>query len=299
MNRHRPALGIVFMLGGCFLLTLNDAISKLLMDRLSVAQVIFGKNVLVVFGMIALAAWVGASRVFSLADWQGQLARSALTVASAFLFLLGLMDLPLSTAVMLGFVAPLYMTALAPWVLGETVGIHRWAAVCVGFLGVVIVCWPSSEGFSYAVLYPLGSALTGALRDLMTRRMSLRSTSESMIFYSVTAMTLAGGAATQGDIFSVSVSDWLQLAAAAIASVFALYLQIEAFRNAEAATVAPFKYSNLLWVTLLDVLLWGHFPSWNVFVGAAVMTAAMLYIYRRERVTAAPTVEPPPPSPVG
>ena len=133
------------------------------------------------------------------------------------------------------------------------------------------------------MLFPLGSAFTGALRDLTTRQMTLRSTSESMIFYSVLAMTLAGGVAAKGDIVTISGADWLLLSAAAVASLFALYLQVEAFRHAEAATVAPFKYSNLIWVTLLDVLLWQHFPTWNVFAGGAVIIAAMLYIYRRER----------------
>ncbi len=283
MRGHNPALAIALMLGGCFLLTLNDAISKLLTDRLAVAQIIFGKNALVVLTLLSFARWIGASRVFSLEDWKGQLNRAGLTVVSSFLFLLGLTALPLSTCVMLGFVSPLYMTALAPWILGERVGLYRWAAVCVGFVGVIIITWPSGEGFSYAVLYPLGSALSGAFRDLTTRRMTVRSTSESMIFYSVLAMTFAGGVATEGDVFSIVAFDWVLLAVSAVASLFALYLQVEAFRNAEAATVAPFKYSNLVWVTLLDVLVWHHFPTWNVFAGAAIIVAAMLYIYRRER----------------
>ena len=271
------------MLGGCFLLTLNDAISKLLTDRLSVAQLIGAKSLLVVGVLLLLVPWIGASQVFSLVDWKGQAIRSGLTVVSSFLFLLGLSELPLSTCVMLGFVSPLFMTALAPWILGEKVGVHRWAAVCVGFLGVVIISWPSGGGFSYAVVYPLASAFTGALRDLVTRQMSARSSSASMIFYSVLAMMLAGGIAAKGDIIAIDAFDWLLLAVAAIASLIALYLQVEAFRNAEASTVAPFKYSNLVWVTILDVLLWQHFPTWNIFAGAAIIIAAMLYIYRRER----------------
>src|SRR4029079_662189 len=95
-------------------------------------------------------------------------------------FFLGVRSVPLSTCVMLSFVSPIYTTALAPWVLGERVGIHRWAAVCFGFLGVIVISWPGAGEFNFAVLYPLAAALSGALRDLTTRRMTLRSTSESM-----------------------------------------------------------------------------------------------------------------------
>src|SRR3954468_2210056 len=136
MRRHNPKLAIGLMLCGSFLLTLSDAISKLLTDRISIAQLLFGKYVLVVLIFLALAPLIGIWRGFSTEDWKAQVARAALTVISSFLFLLGLRALPLSTCVMLSFVGPIYMTALAPWVLGERVGIHRWAAVCFGFLGV-------------------------------------------------------------------------------------------------------------------------------------------------------------------
>ena len=197
--------------------------------------------------LLALAPLIGVWRIFSTEDWKAQLARAALTVISSFLFLLGLRALPLSTCVMLSFVSPLYMTALAPWVLGERAGIHRWAAVSFGFLGVVIISWPASDGFDSAVLYPLAGALSGALRDLTTRSMTLRSTSESMIFYSVTAMMLAGGVATKGDVSNVVAFDWFLLAVSGITSLIAFYTQVEAFRSAEAATIAPFKYSSLVW----------------------------------------------------
>jgi len=265
------------------MITLNDAMNKLLTDHVAIAQIIFAKNVLVVGALLGLAPVIGAWRVFSLADWKGQFGRGALTVASSFLFMLGLTDLPLSNAVMLGFVGPLYTTALAAWILGERVGVHRWAAVCVGFVGVIIVSWPTGDGFSWAVLYPLSSALSGAFRDLLTRRMANRITSESMIFYSVLAMGLAGGVVAKGDLVSIGQWDWVLLAMSAVASLLALYMQAEAFRFAETATIAPFRYSNLVWVTMFDVLIWQHFPSWNVFAGAFIIIGAMLYIYHRTR----------------
>jgi drug/metabolite transporter (DMT)-like permease len=160
---------------------------------------------------------------------------------------------------------------------------HHWVAVLVGFGGVVIVAQPSTRGFSYLVLYPLASALCGAVRDLVTRRMGSHDTAQSMMFYSMLGLIFASVVAVRGDVVAVTTRDLLLITAASVAYLVGLYCVIEAVRAAEASTVAPFKYSNLVWVTAFDVMLWGHVPSWNVFVGAGVIMAAMLYVFRRER----------------
>ena len=122
----------------------------------------------------------------------------------------------------------------------------------------------------------------------MTRRMAPRSTSESMIFYSMVAMTLVAAGGTSDGLSIISRGDWILLIVAAFATLAALYLQVEGFRYAEASTVAPFKYSNLVWAALLDVMIWQHFPTWNVLAGAAVLAVAMFYIFSRERTRSQP-----------
>ena len=231
MDRHRPALGIMLMLAGCLMLTINDAISKLLTDRLGVAGIIFGKSLMVLVAVASLAPFIGAWRVFSLADWKAQFLRATLTVISTFLFIFGLTALPLSTCVMLGSASPLYIAALAPWMSRESVGVDRWGAVVVGFIGVAILVGPPTESFSYTVAYPLGAALASALRDLMTRRMAPRSTCKSMIFFSMVAMTLVAAGGTSDGLSIISRGDWILLIVAAFATLAALYLQVEGFRS--------------------------------------------------------------------
>jgi drug/metabolite transporter (DMT)-like permease len=156
----------------------------------------------------------------------------------------------------------------------------------VGFSGVIIVMQPSTSGFSYLVVYPLASALCAAFRDLVTRRMGTQDTSPSMIFYSMLGLIVASAIVGRGDLIAVPRQDFLLITAASVTYLVGLYCVIEAVRNAEASTVAPFKYMNLVWVTIFDVLFWGHIPSWNVFVGAGVIVAAMLYVFRREHAVA-------------
>jgi drug/metabolite transporter (DMT)-like permease len=184
---------------------------------------------------------------------------------------------------MLSFASPLFVTAMAPWLLREHVGARRWAAVVAGFGGVAIIVSPSAGDVSYFGLLPLGAALCGALRDMLTRRIADHETTESMVFYSSAGVLLAGLLATRNDITLVAVYDWRLIAIASLTNVTALYLMVEAVRNAQAATVAPFKYCNLLWVTLFGLGIWAQFPRWNVLLGAGVIVAAMLYILHGAR----------------
>ena len=204
--------------------------------------------------------------------------RAVLSVASTFLFVFGLKVLPLSTAAMLSFASPLFVTVLAPWLLSEHSDAHRWAAVVAGFSGVAIIISPATGDVSYVMLLPLGAALCAALRDILTRTMAEHETTESMVFYSLVGVSIAGLFASCCSLTLFTFQEWWLIAVAAVTNVAALYLMVEAVRNAEAATVAPFKYCNLLWVTVFEFTIWAQLPAWNVILGAGVIVAAMLYI---------------------
>lgn len=282
VTRHYPALGIAFMLAGSFMVTSSDAMNKLLTERLSPEKIILIEALVVAIALVVMSPWIGIRQIFRVNNWGWQLLRVALSVASVFLFMKGLKGLPLSTVGVLSFANPLFITAMAPALLGERKDFGHWAAVIAGFGGVVVVLQPSTSGFSYLAFYPLASALCGAVRDLATRRMAGGDTSQSMIFYSMLGLVIASMAAGRGDLSSIVVHDFPLIIGASAAYLVGIYCVIEAVRNAEASTVVPFKYSNLVWVTVFDVTLWGHVPTWNVFVGAAVIITAMLYVFWRE-----------------
>lgn len=284
MMHNRPGLGIGMMVAGCLALTISDAGVKLLTDTLSAGQILVGKSLFTVIVLALASPMIGMRRMFRITSWPGQLGRVLFTVAGSFLFVYALKALPLSTAVMLAFASPLFVTALAPLFLGEHVGARSWAAVIAGFVGVAIIVQPSGDAFSLAMLLPLGAAFTSAMRDIVTRRIASSETTESMIFYTFATVGVVAFVVTPVDPFNIGWPAWRLIALSAIAHLAALYLMIESVRNAEAATVAPFKYSNLLWVTAFQFLIWGDLPAWNVIVGACVIVAAMLYLLHRARV---------------
>ncbi len=196
-----------------------------------------------------------------------------------------LQHLPLTEATAIQFAAPLFMVAMSALLLGEAVGKHRWGAVLVGFVGVLIMVRPQPGhmnllGAGLALASALGSA--GAM--VAIRQMSAVERGPTIVFY----FTLAGVAlGLAGSLFHWVTPDPLTLAVliggGLIGGVAQLFLT-EAVRQAPIGVVAPFDYTQLIWATIIGLMVWGELPRSTTLVGAAVVTASGLYILHREIV---------------
>ena len=183
----------------------------------------------------------------------------------------------------ISFTGPLFITAMAPYALGERVGWRRRGAVLAGFLGVLIMARPGGEALQWAVLLPLGAALCGGVRDLITRRIARSETTVAMLCVTTVVVMLAGlatGTLGLGARCVASTSGCSHRAGCW--SPAPTYLMIEAFRHAEAALVAPFKYTTMIWAVLFGYLFFGDLPDAWTLAGAAVVVLAGLYILHRE-----------------
>ena len=282
ISRSAPIKGIGFMVAGSGLITLSDAVMKWLTTGYSIGELLFIRG-LFMYLPISILVWkAGGLEVLRVRSWPGQLLRALTVVGSSYFFVTGLRHLTLADTTALAFAGPLFVTALAPLMLGEQVGWRRWAAVLVGFAGVVIMARPTGAALNLAVLLPLGAAFTGAFRDILTRRLSATETSLSILVVSTGVVALSGLATLP---LGWAVPSWGDLGMMAFSGMIlglAHYLLIEAFRAAEAAAVAPFKYSTLLWAVLLGAAVFGHVPELSMLVGAALIVASGLYILNRE-----------------
>ena len=175
--------GILCMVAGGALITVNDAILKWLSDTYPVGEVMFVRGLFVSIPIVFLVWRAGGIRSLVIFSWRGHLLRAALVVTGTFLFINGLFFLPLADAIAITFTGPIFVTALAPLLLGEHVGWRRWSAVLVGFCGVLIMVRPTGEAAQWAALFPLAASLTGALRDIVTRRLAFRERSVALLFY--------------------------------------------------------------------------------------------------------------------
>jgi drug/metabolite transporter (DMT)-like permease len=271
------------VLSGLFL-TLNDAALKWLAGDYPVGQIMFLRGVFVFLPVAALIWYTGGLQSLRVSRVGPHLLRGGLMVAGTFLFINGLRYLPFADAIAITFAGPLFVTALAAPLLGEVIRWRRWLAVATGFIGVLIIIRPTGDAVQMAAFFPLAASITGALRDILTRRMSQRDTSVSVLFYSTLAVTFAGGTTFIGGWEPVPLPDMGLLFFCGCLLGCAHFLMIESFRLAEAALVVPFKYVSMVWAVVLGLAIWGDIPDRWTFVGAAVVAGSGLYILRREKI---------------
>jgi drug/metabolite transporter (DMT)-like permease len=272
------------MVVGMALLTLNNAFLKTLTSDYPPGQLI-ALRAAFVFIPIALIAWrndgLESLKINSIG---GQSIRAGFLVATQFLMVTSLGLLPLADVTALSFSGPLVITALAGPMLGEQVGWRRWAAVVVGFSGVLIMVRPDPEIFRIAALLPILAASSGALRDLVTRRISTGESSIAILCFSTSAVFLAGLVSMLFDHVPLNMADLPLLAVAGCLQGAAHFILIEAFRHGEAAVIAPFKYTALPCAAVFGFLLFGQIPDIWIITGAMPVICAGLYIVHRERL---------------
>ena len=273
---------VVCMLVGVALLSLNDALIKSLSMGYPVGQLLFVRGLFVLPWIFLLARRAGGLHTLRVKSVKGQALRAVCVIASAFLFVNALRYLPLADAIAVTFAGPLFITAMAPLVLGEHVGWRRWLAVLAGFAGVLLMVRPGVGAMQWAILLPLGATLFGGMRDLITRRISQTETSVAVLFVTTLVVMSAGLATAPFGWVPVRAADLWVFALSGVLLAGAHYLMIESFRQGEAALVAPFKYTSMIWAVLLGFLFFGDWPdAWTLF-GAVVVVLAGLYIMRRE-----------------
>jgi len=278
-RQDRPLAGILYMVGGMVLLVLSDASAKWLTQGYPVTQVVALRGIVIVSLLAAIGLHNRSLRVVSA---RGHFFRAVFATASSYLFIFGLAYLPLADASAAAFAGPLFLTALAGPALGEKVGWRRWSAVLLGFAGVLVMLRPGGEGLNLAILLPVAAACCGALRDLVTRHISGGDNATSILLTTNVMIVLSGLA---------FYPEWVMPDAAGLALLFlsglligaAHYMHIECFRLAEAATIAPFRYTSIVWGVLFGYLFFDQLPGPWVIGGGALVIGSGLYIMQRER----------------
>ena len=278
-----PSLrGILCMLGGALSLTINDAMAKYLTQSYPVGQVMALRGLSIIMLLIAFLFFMNNLKALKIFSWKGHLFRAGAMTGSTFLFITGLSLLPITDAIAIAFVAPILTTILGVIILREAVSWKRWVAIFVGFFGVIIILQPTSDAFKIAAIAPMGAAAFGAARDVITRAISGSENSLSILFTSMFMITIAGFLTYPLGWSAVKPSHiWIFITSSLLVGL-AQYLMIEAFRLGEVALISPFKYSSLLWATLIGLVIWDDLPSKNVVLGALILILSGIYLLRNE-----------------
>src|ERR1044072_263489 len=286
-------LGIGLMLLGVFLFCINDAVGKWLVATYPVAQFLLIRSASTLL-LLSPFIWRAGRAAFWNAPRPGlQLLRCALSTGEVVLFFWAVMYLPLADAITFYLAGPIYVTALSALLLKEKVGWRRWAAVLVGFLGVVIALRPSAATLTLPALIALTGSVCFALLMIVTRM--LRDTHDTVLMSTQMASTFAFGAvAAPLGWVTPSLYDLMFLSGFGVVSVIALFSINRSLKLAPASVVVPYQYTMLVWAILLGYLVFGDVPDRFMLLGSAIIVAAGLYIFHREQLAAHPPI----PSPV-
>lgn len=277
-----PGRGIACMITAVALVSLSDGTLKWVSASYSIGQILSVRGIFAL-AVISVLAWrAGGWRSLRVGNGWSQALRAAFTVVAIHMFIYALRLMPLADAIALAISTPIFITALAPSMLGERVGWRRWSAVLSGFAGILLILRPTGDVVQWAALIALGATILTAFRDVLTRRMTLTESSVSMVFYSTLAVTLSGSVSAPFDWRSMDRIDLSMLAGAGVILGIAHYLAIEAFRLTEAALVAPFSYMLMPWAVLFGFLIWGDVPDLWVAAGSTLIVGSGLYILRSE-----------------
>ncbi|MFO7277040.1 MAG: DMT family transporter [Pseudomonadota bacterium] len=212
------------------------------------------------------------------------LLRGALTLVVIAGFVYSVRTLSLADAYAIFLSAPLIVTALSVPILGERVGWRRWVAICVGLSGVIVMLRPSASSlFTLGSVAAFVAATAYALNALALRVLTRTDTTASVVFWTVTLLTLFSGLIALPDWRPILAEHWKWIAAIGLFGAIGQHLLTEAFRAAPPSVVAPFEYTALLWGMAIDWIVWSVLPGLRVYIGGGIVIASGLYIIWRER----------------
>ena len=275
------------------LFAVMSALVRLMGEVTPVGQLVFFRSLFAIVPVVIIYAYRGELRhaIYTKRPL-GQLGRGLLSVCGMYSNFAALTRLPLADVTAIQFASPLITVGLAALILKERVRIYRWSAVFVGFLGVLIILVPHLDPAHYTSL--ANAAAVGAMLTVLsafinagtviqTRRLTRTETTPSIVFYFSLICTIAGAATLPFAWHTPTLFELAILVTLGILGGLAHIFLTESYRFAAASVIAPFDYTSMLWALLLGYWMFGEVPTALVFVGAAIVTAAGLFVIWRER----------------
>ena len=283
--RNLILLGVLLMLAGDFMFALNDAMGKWLVASFSVGQVVLIRSIGAFFVLGPMIAHQGAGKLFRMDRPWLQVLRVVMTTLDTAFFYAAVVYLPLADVMSFYMAGPIYVAALSHLLLGEKVGWRRWAAILVGFCGVLIMLRPSSAALSLSSVFALVGSVSFGFSIVLSRL--LRGTSDtSLVTWQTIGTLLVGGALTLGDWRTPTSLDVGAMLLLGIVSCVAHLMITRALKLAPASTLAPLHYTLLLWAVVFGLVFFNDVPGPRILIGSAVIVLAGLFIFHRQKVVA-------------
>lgn len=277
--------GALLMVGAMTAYTVNDAFMKAASDDIPLFQAVLFRGIGAIICLTIMCRYLGQLH-FNLPrrDWGLILLRTAGELGGTYFFLTALFNMPIANVAAILQALPLVVALAATLFLGEALGWRRFAAIAVGFIGVVFIIQPGGEDFSAYSFYALAAVGCVTLRDLAVRRMSVQVPAVFIALIAAIGVTTLGAI---GSLFitwgSFSTTSVMQLGGATVFLIFGYVFSVSAMRSGEISFVAPFRYTGLLVALILGMAVFDEWPNALTLIGATIVVATGLFTLWRER----------------
>ncbi len=308
LPQNRAGLGIAFVIAGMIAISINDMLIKQLSGGYPLHEIVFLRSGIGILFSLVIVQMEGGWTILKTRRPLLHTIRGLLIVVANMTYFVALAAIPLADATALFFAAPLFITVLSIPILGEKVGVMRMTAVTVGFAGVVIMQrpWADAESLDASrlvLLLPVLSALTYALNQLMTRKLGVESKASALAVYiqatfivvSLAFFLVAGDGRFAEGVENPSIQflfrawirpgpqDWWVMIGLGFNAAIIGYCLSQAYRMADAATIAPFEYVGLPLAVFWGWAVFAELPVWEVWAGIALILGSGLFVFLRER----------------
>jgi drug/metabolite transporter (DMT)-like permease len=282
-----PALrGMLLVVVAVGIFAVMDTIAKYLARSYPVAGVVWARYAANLVILLAFLAARGEFKRLRTARPALQIMRGLLLAGATLLYFTSLTVLPLAEAAAIGFVMPLFLAVLAVPMLGERMDGARLAAVLVGLAGALVIVRPGASVFTPYALLPVGMALCNALYQILTRKVAgLEHPLTSLVWGAIVGAVLFSFFLPFAWVTPTDPRHWILLAIIGLLASVGHFVLIKAYDYASATGLAPFFYTQLVWVMLLGWLVFGEFPDGWSMLGMGIIVASGIYLVGRQRLT--------------
>ena len=282
--KNDPVRGILLIMTAIALFVVMDANAKYLSHYLPVIQIVWARNTFALLFLCIMLRRHHPLLLLRTTSPKLQIVRSLLLFGSTWFFFAAIHYIPLADASSISFVTPLMVTALSVPFLGEKVGVRRWTAIAVGFVGALIVIRPGPGLLQSAAVLPLLSATCFAFYQIATRILATRDHAYTTSLWSPLVGALVTSAMMPFLWHPPTLQQWPLLLLIGAIGGFSHFVFIRAYEYAPPSALAPFAYTNLIWTVSIGYLVFGDLPDRYTALGAAIIVASGLYTLYREQV---------------
>ena len=279
--------GIILMMAGQLSFSINDSFVKLAVKEIninsSIFSVIFSRGVITTILLGLYLYFIEKKNLIKIIRIKNFHVRGLYEVLTALFFFIALVFLPISEVYTLLMTNPFFVTIFAFLFLKEKVGIRRWSAVFLGFIGVVVVINPKNVDFNFLFILPIISAIFLTIRDIATKSLATKTNNVEITFITALLITIFAGIGSLFFGYHVTINQIPHLCISSIFVLFGYLFSVMTVFYAPLSLTASARYSVIIFGIILGYFILGEIPTSNMIIGALIITLSGLFVIKRQK----------------